>query len=38
MLRDLGVEPASPGPFPAQNRAKAYAYRAVRKLGLRGNT
>jgi mannose-6-phosphate isomerase-like protein (cupin superfamily) len=35
MLRDMGVEPRSPGAFPAQNRAKAYAYRAVRKLGLR---
>ena len=35
LLRGLGVEPASPGAFPAQNRAKAYAYRAVRRLGLR---
>jgi mannose-6-phosphate isomerase-like protein (cupin superfamily) len=35
MLRELGVEPRSPAPFPAQNRAKAYAWRAVRKLGLR---
>ncbi len=35
VLRDLGVDPRSPAPFPAQNRAKAYAYRAVRKLGLR---
>jgi hypothetical protein len=35
MLRGLGIEPASPGAFPAQNLAKAYAYRAVRKLGLR---
>lgn len=35
MLRELGVEPTSPGAFPAQNRAKAFAYRAVRKLGLR---
>jgi hypothetical protein len=34
MLRGWGVEPISPGAFPAQNRAKAYAYRAVRRLGL----
>ena len=32
LLREAGFAPASPGPFPAQNRAKAYAYRAVRKL------
>ncbi len=38
MLRELGIEPASPGAFPAQNRAKAYAWRAVRKLGLRNST
>jgi hypothetical protein len=35
MLRDRGLEPKSPGAFPAQNRAKAYAYRAARKLGLK---
>ena len=36
LMRELGMKPASPGPFPAQNLAKALAYRAVRKLkGLR---
>lgn len=36
LLRDLGLRPASPAPFPTQNTAKALAYRAVRKLkGLR---
>lgn len=32
MLRRIGLNPASPGPFPAQNRAKALAWRALRKL------
>jgi quercetin dioxygenase-like cupin family protein len=32
LLRELGMHPASPGAFPAQNTAKALAYRAVRKL------
>ena len=32
MLRELGMHPASPAAFPAQNTAKAMAYRAVRKL------
>jgi len=31
LLRKWGVEPASPAPFPQPNRAKAYAYRAIRK-------
>jgi hypothetical protein len=31
LLRKWGVEPASPAPFPRPNRAKAYAYRAIRK-------
>jgi hypothetical protein len=35
MLRGWGVEPNSPGAYPAQNRSKALAYRAVRRLGLR---
>lgn len=32
MLRKIGLSPASPGPFPARNMAKALAWRAVRKL------
>ena len=32
VLRDLGLHPRSPGPYPSQNRAKAYAYRAIRRL------
>jgi len=32
MLRKIGLSPASPGPFPARNLAKALAWRAVRKL------
>lgn len=32
VLRRFGLHPASPGPFPAQNRAKALAWRAIRKL------
>ncbi len=32
MLRKAGIDPRSPAPFPAQNRAKAAAYRALRKL------
>lgn len=32
LLRDLGLEPSSPGAYPSQNRAKAYAYRAIRRL------
>jgi hypothetical protein len=31
LLRKLGVEPASPAPFPRRNLGKAYAYRAIRK-------
>ncbi len=34
VLRRIGLAPASPGPYPAQNRAKALAWRAVRKLGV----
>lgn len=32
VLRRIGLSPASPGPFPAQNRAKALAWRALRRL------
>lgn len=32
MLRKVGLHPASPGVFPAQNRGKALAWRAMRKL------
>jgi len=32
VLRDLGLHPASPAPFPARNAAKALAWRAVRRL------
>jgi hypothetical protein len=31
LLRKWGMQPASPAPFPRPNRAKAYAYRAIRK-------
>jgi len=34
VLRRIGLRPASPGPYPAQNRAKALAWRAARKLGV----
>lgn len=34
ILRRLGLAPAAPGRFPQTNRAKAFAYRALRKLGL----
>ena len=32
LLRKFGLHPASPGAFPAQNRAKALAWRALRRL------
>ncbi len=32
VLRRFGLNPASPGAFPAQNKGKAMAWRAVRKL------
>ncbi len=32
VLRKIGLRPASPGPFPEQNRGKALAWRAMRKL------
>ncbi len=34
VLRRIGLSPASPGAYPAQNRAKALAWRAARKLGV----
>ena len=36
LLRRAGMHPASPGRWPAQNRAKALGYRALRKLGAVG--
>ena len=36
LLRRIGVEPASPGRWPAKNLAKAYGWRAMRKLGVVG--
>lgn len=32
VLRRIGLQPHSPTPFPGQNRAKALAYRAIRKV------
>jgi Cupin-like domain len=32
VLRKVGMRPAAPGRFPAQNKAKALAWRAIRKL------
>ncbi|ABC62604.1 transcriptional regulator [Erythrobacter litoralis] len=34
LTRKLGISPKAPGRWPKQNRAKAYAYRALRKTGL----
>ncbi len=36
VLRGIGVTPRAPGRWPASNRNKALAYRAMRKLGLVG--
>lgn len=36
ILRERGFSPKAPGRFPQQNYAKAYAFRALRKLGLTG--
>lgn len=33
-LRQRGFSPAAPGRWPHSNRAKAYAFRALRRLGL----
>lgn len=37
MLRERGFAPKAPGRWPQQNYAKAYAFRALRKLGLTGS-
>ncbi len=37
ILRERGFTPAAPGRFPQQNYAKAYAFRALRRLGLTGS-
>jgi hypothetical protein len=34
LLRKAGVTPDSPGRYPAQNRAKSFAWRVLRKAGL----
>jgi hypothetical protein len=34
VLRKAGLQPSAPGRFPAQNSAKATAWRALRKLGI----
>ncbi|WP_416379105.1 transcriptional regulator [Altererythrobacter sp. H2] len=36
VLRKAGLTPAAPGRWPATNKPKAYALRALRKLGLAG--
>ncbi len=36
LLRRAGLTPHGPGRFPARNKGKAYAYRALRKIGLAG--
>jgi len=33
-LRRLGLNPREPGRWPASNRSKAFAFRAIRKLGM----
>lgn len=35
VLRRVGVRPSAPGRFPARNRGKALAWRAIRKLGAK---
>ncbi len=35
VLRKLGLRPPLPGRYPAQNRAKALAWRALRRMGVR---
>lgn len=37
ILRERGFSPKAPGRWPRQNHAKAYAFRALRRLGLTGN-
>lgn len=36
VLRKTGLNPARPGRYPEQNRAKALAWRAMRRIGVRG--
>lgn len=36
LLRKLGIDPASPAPFPRRSLGKAYAYRAIRKAKALG--
>lgn len=36
LLRQRGFTPRAPGRWPASNKAKAFAYRSLRKLGLAG--
>ena len=36
LLRQRGFTPAAPGRWPQSNRAKAFAFRGLRKLGLTG--
>lgn len=36
LLRQAGLNPRAPGRWPASNKGKAYAYRALRKAGLVG--
>ena len=38
VLRRMGVRPRRPGAFPARNRGKALAWRAMRRLGVGGQT
>jgi hypothetical protein len=35
VLRKKGLQPSAPGRFPAQNTGKAYAWRLMRKLGVK---
>jgi hypothetical protein len=37
ILRERGFRPKAPGRWPQQNYLKAYAFRAMRRLGLTGN-
>lgn len=37
VARRFGLNPSAPGRYPHQNYAKAYAFRAMRRLGLAGN-
>ena len=36
VLRKMGMRPTAPRRFPGQNKIKAYAWRALRKLGIAG--